>query len=422
MHGEMYGSSRTLPMMTVLLFDHIQNKMNFNDLGLRADLVEKCKQHGFVKPTPIQEQAIPVILDGNDIIGTAETGIGKTGAFLLPVIQKINRRPGTTVLILAPTRELVLQIEAECKKFLPKGVKCAAIMGGTGYGKQSQAIKNGVNILIATPGRLIDFMEQGAVDFSRLTTLILDEADRMLDMGFLPSIKRIVKACPEKRQTLFFTATMAGEIERIALQIVKDPEYIEVSRRGNAAVTIEQKAYPVAHQFKVPLLLDLLSSDDLERVLVFTRTKRGADRIAHILEKQEHRSNRIHGSRSQSQRNAALASFKTGETRVLVATDVAARGIDIDSVSHVINYDVPEAPEDYVHRIGRTGRAGNAGQAITFLTLAEEHSLRAIEKLTGQKVERIFLPDFGGLKPIETGVKNAAPTRQFRARRPRRRR
>lgn len=397
--------------------------MTFNELGLRAEMVEKCKRHGLIKPTPIQEQAIPVILHGDDVIGTAETGTGKTAAFLLPVLQKINKRRGTSVLVLAPTRELAVQIEVQCRKFLPKGITCAAIIGGTGYGKQAQAIRNGVNVLIATPGRLIDFMEQGAMKFDHLTTLILDEADRMLDMGFLPAIKRIAKACPEDRQTLFFSATMAGEVERVARQLVKDPTFVEVSRRGKAAVTIEQKAYPVAHQFKVPLLLDLLAQDDLERVLVFTRTKRGADRIAHILEKQAYRSNRIHGDRSQSQRQAALASFKSGKTRILVATDVAARGIDIDAISHVINYDVPEAPEDYVHRIGRTGRAGNTGKAITFCTLAEEYSLRAIEKLTGQQVERVFLPDFGGVDPSRSQVaKNTVAPRSQRASGRRRRR
>lgn len=379
-------------------------------------MAEMCERIGYIEPTPIQEKAIPVILQGGDVIGTAETGTGKTAAFLLPLIQKMGskNKPGTTVLVLAPTRELATQIEVECRKFAPKNITCAAVIGGSAYGKQIQALRKGVNILIATPGRLIDFMEQGLVNFKGLTTLVLDEADRMLDMGFLPAIKRIVKACPENRQTLFFSATMAGEIEHIAMSIVKDPTFVEVAKRGKAAVTIEQKAYPVAHQFKVPLLLDLLSKDDFDRVLVFTRTKRGADRIAHILEKQEHKSNRIHGDRSQSQREAALSSFKAGKTRVLVATDVAARGIDIDAVSHVINYDVPVAPEDYVHRIGRTGRAGNLGKAITLFTLAEEHSLRAIEKLTGQQVERVFLPDFGGIKPVETASKPQAG-RSFRS-------
>lgn len=242
----------------------------------------------------------------------------------------------------------------------------------------------------------------------------------MLDMGFLPPIKRIVKASPSKRQTLLFSATMSNEIDKIAVTLMNDPEYISVSRQGTAAATIEQKAYPVAAHSKIPLLLDLLKTAEFDRVLVFTRTKRGADRVAHILEKWDHKSNRIHGDRSQSQREAALRSFKAGKTNVLVATDVAARGIDIDSVSHVINYDIPEAPEDYVHRIGRTGRAGKVGQAISLLSVAEEGSMRAIEKLTGQTVERVLLPDFGGqLAPAPSAKKFA---RTGRLARPSRRR
>lgn len=396
--------------------------MNFKDLGLQPALWTRCEQLGFTEPTPIQKQAIPVVLDGEDIIACAETGTGKTAAFLLPILHKLNtgkRQIGTKVLVLAPTRELANQIDAACRQFAPKGITCAAIIGGSGYKNQTDAIKRGVNILIATPGRLIDFMEQGMIDFSKLTTLVLDEADRMLDMGFLPAIKRIVKAVPAERQTLFFSATMAPEIERLARTIVKkDTTFIEVSPRGKAAVTIEQIAYPVAQQSKMPLLLDLLEKEDWERVLVFTRTKRGADRLAHVLEKRSHSSNRIHGDRSQSQREAALRGFKSGKTRVLVATDVAARGIDIDSVSHVINYDIPEAPEDYVHRIGRTGRAGNTGQAITLFTTAEEHLIRAIERLTDQKVQRVLLPDFGGTNTAvsQMPVKNAAaPKRTFRS-------
>jgi len=373
--------------------------MTFNDLGLQSFLTDKCEQLGYTQPTPIQEQAIPVVMNGGDVIATAETGTGKTAAFLLPILHKLNdgKRPvGTKVLILSPTRELANQTDAACRQFAPKGITCASIRGRAGYKAQIDAIKRGATIIIATPGRLMDFMEQGMIDFSKLEFLVLDEADRMLDMGFLPSIKRIVKAIPTKRQTLFFSATMAPEVEKIAYQIVADPTFIEVSRRGNAAVNIEQSAYSVAQASKMPLLLDLLEKEDWERVLVFTRTKRGADRIAHILEKRSHKSNRIHGDRSQSQREAALRSFKSGKTRVLIATDVAARGIDIDSVSHVINYDIPVAAEDYVHRIGRTGRAGKGGRAITLFTTAEEHSMRAIEKLTGQAVERIVLPDFGG--------------------------
>lgn len=401
--------------------------MTFSELGLQPFLTDKCEQLGYTEPTPIQKQAIPVLLQGGDIIACAETGTGKTAAFLLPILQQLaanKNKPGTKVLVLSPTRELANQTEAACKQFAPKGITCCAIIGGAGYKRQIEDLRRGANIIIATPGRLMDFMEQGMINFSGLTTLVLDEADRMLDMGFLPSIKRIVKAVPATRQTLFFSATMSPEIEHIAYAMLKDPTFIEVSVRGKAAGLIEQTAYPVAQQFKMPLLLDLLDKEDFDRVLVFTRTKRGADRIAHILEKRSHKSNRIHGDRSQSQREAALKSFKNGHTNVLVATDVAARGIDIDSVSHVINYDIPEAPEDYVHRIGRTGRAGNKGKAITLFTIAEEHSMRSIERLTGERVERVLLPDFGGHSApaaVAPGKKMGAPARKsFRSFGPRR--
>jgi len=400
--------------------------MNFKDLGLLPFLTGKCEQLGFTEPTPIQKKAIPVVLRGKDMIACAETGSGKTAAFLLPILQKLvadkNRR-GTSVLVLAPTRELANQTEAACREFAPKGITCTAIIGGAGYNKQIQALRRGSDIIVATPGRLIDYMDQGMLNFSKLTTLVLDEADRMLDMGFLPPIKRILKALPEKRQTLFFSATMSSEIEHIAYTMLHDPEVIEVNQRGKAAVTIEQFAYPVAQASKMGLLLDLLEKESFERVLVFTRTKRGADRLAHILEKREHKSNRIHGDRSQSQREAALRAFKSGKTNILVATDVAARGIDIDSVSHVINYDIPEAPEDYVHRIGRTGRAGNVGRSITLFTIAEEHSMRAIERLTGQKVERVHHPEFGGHASMTPAAVTKAPAgvrKSFRSFRPRR--
>ena len=366
------------------------------------------------------------MLQGLDIIACAETGTGKTAAFLLPILQQLTdlkNRPGTKVLVLSPTRELANQTEAACRQFAPKGVTCTAIIGGSGYKRQMDSLRRGAHLIIATPGRLIDFMDQGLIDFSSLTHLVLDEADRMLDMGFLPSIKRIAKVIPAKRQTLFFSATMSSDIEKIAYSMLKDPVFIEVSPRGRAAGLIEQTAYPVAQQSKMPLLLDLLDREDFDRVLVFTRTKRGADRVAHVLEKRLHKSNRIHGDRSQSQREAALRSFKSGHTNVLVATDVAARGIDIDSISHVINYDIPEAPEDYVHRIGRTGRAGKTGRAITLFTIAEEHSMKAIERLTGERVERVVLPDFGGHDFVAAApVKKNAPTgrKSFRSFGPRR--
>ena len=372
--------------------------MTFRDLGLQPFLTERCESLGYIEPTPIQKQAIPIVLDGKDLIATAETGTGKTAAFLLPILQNlgISQKKGSTVLILSPTRELANQTDAFCRQFAPKHIRCASIIGGAGYKNQIDAIRRGANIIVATPGRLMDFMEQGMLNLSKIDTFVLDEADRMLDMGFLPAIKRISKTIPSDRQTLFFSATLSSDIERIALSLMDAPHYVEVSVRGKAATTIEQTAYPVGQQFKMPLLLELLEKEDFDRVLIFTRTKRGADRLAHVLEKRDLKSNRIHGDRSQSQREAALRGFKSGKTRVLVATDVAARGIDIDSVSHVINYDVPEVPEDYVHRIGRTGRAGNKGRAITLCTTAEEHSMRAIERLTGQQVERTVLPGFGG--------------------------
>jgi len=394
--------------------------MSFKDLGLQSSLTAKCESLGFVTPTPIQEQAIPLVLDGKDVIATAETGTGKTAAFLLPILQRLEQsgKKGSTVLVLAPTRELANQTDAACRQFAPKHIRCASIIGGAGYKNQIDAIRRGANIIVATPGRLMDFMEQGMLNLSKIDTLVLDEADRMLDMGFLPAIKRISKAIPTERQTLFFSATLSNEIERIALSVMGgDPQYVEINTRGKAAASIEQMAYPVGHEYKMPLLLELLDKEDFERVLIFTRTKRGADRLAHILEKRDHKSNRIHGDRSQSQRESALRGFKTGKTKVLVATDVAARGIDIDSVSHVINYDVPLVPEDYVHRIGRTGRAGNTGRAITLLTTAEEHSMRAIEKLTGQAVERTLLPGFGGelFRAPAPAARKGASTRSFRS-------
>ncbi|HEX8368076.1 MAG TPA: DEAD/DEAH box helicase [Pyrinomonadaceae bacterium] len=400
--------------------------MNFKDLGLQSALVARCESLGYTEPTPIQQKAIPQVLSGTDIIACAETGTGKTAAFLLPIIQQLVEKnsKGTTVLVLAPTRELANQTDTACRELAPKKIRCASIIGGAGYGRQTDALKRGAEIVVATPGRLLDFMERGTIDFSKIETLVLDEADRMLDMGFLPAIKRILKALPTKRQTLFFSATMSPEIEKIARSMMNEPKIIEVSQRGRPADLIEQTAYPVAAQSKMTLLLDLLEREKFERVLVFTRTKRGADRLSHVLEARSHRATRIHGDRSQSQREAALHSFKNGKTRVLVATDVAARGIDIDSVSHVINYDVPEVPEDYVHRIGRTGRAGNKGRAITLVTSIEEPTMRAIERLTGQAVERVLLPDFGGVLPaaISSPAKKIAskPAKSFRSFRPRR--
>jgi len=391
--------------------------MNFSELGLRPTYVRRCESLGYEQPTPIQERAIPVVLTGADLIGCAETGTGKTAAFLLPTLQRMSDapRPGVRVLVLAPTRELVSQIHESYKQLAPKGSpKCAAVIGGASMSNQTEALRRGAGVVVATPGRLLDHVERRTIDLSFVEVLVLDEADRMLDMGFLPAIRRILAELPAKRQTLLFSATMSQEIESLARSTMKEPKMIEVSVRGRAAVTVEQTAYPVAQESKTALLLDLLEQerDNFERVLVFTRTRRGAERLSHILLARDHKVNRIHADRTQPQREAALRGFKDGQTRVLVATDIAARGIDVESISHVINYDVPAAPEDYVHRIGRTGRAGKTGRAITLVTPVDELSMRAIERLTGQQVERVVLPSFGGAPAV---TQRAAAVKPFRA-------
>ena len=344
--------------------------MNFSELGLQPALLRRCESLGYKEPTPIQGQAIPVILSGSDLIGCAETGTGKTAAFLLPIIQRITdaSRPGTRVLILAPTRELALQIETNYRELnATKHNRSATLIGGASMSRQLTALRQQPAVVIATPGRLLDMLERRAINLSGIETFVLDEADRMLDMGFWPAIRQVLLKLPTKRQTLLFSATMSPAIEQLARTTMREPKLIEVSPRGRAAGMVEQMAYPVAAESKTALLLDLLEQErgNFERVLVFTRTRRGAERLSHILSAREHKANRIHADRTQREREAALRGFREGETRVLVATDIAARGIDVDSISHVINYDVPEQPEDYVHRIGRTGRAGKAGRAIT---------------------------------------------------------
>ena len=373
--------------------------MNFSQLGLAPAQVRSCESLGYTEPTPIQKQAIPVVLRGEDLIGCAETGTGKTAAFFLPIIQRLTEtsRPGVRVLVLAPTRELALQIEKMYGELNPvKRNRCVTIMGGASANRQVDGLRKHPSVIIATPGRLLDLMERRSVDLSFVEVLVMDEADRMLDMGFLPAIRRVLAALPVNRQTLLFSATMSPEIERLARTHMRHPKLVEVSPRGQAAAMVEQTAYAVAAESKTALLLDLLERERFERVLVFTRTRRGAERLSHILEARDHKVNRIHADRTQPQREAALRGFRDGRTRVLVATDIAARGLDVDLVSHVINYDVPAAPEDYVHRIGRTGRAGNSGKAITIVTPVDELSMRAIERLTGQSVKRVVPAGFGG--------------------------
>jgi ATP-dependent RNA helicase RhlE len=390
---------------------HKKEFMNFSQLGLAPAQLRACESLGYTEPTPIQTRAIPIVLNGQDLIGCAETGTGKTAAFLLPIIQRISeqKRPGVRVLVLAPTRELALQIQQNYVELNNQKTNRSVIaIGGANIRTQIAELRRGVAVLIATPGRLLDLTERGAVNLSLIEVLVLDEADRMLDMGFLPAIRRVLSLLPTKRQTLLFSATMSSSIEQLARSTMKEPKLVEVNTRGQAATMVEQTAYPVAQESKTALLLDLLEREKFERVLVFTRTRRGAERLSHILTARDHSANRIHADRTQPQREAALRAFKDGRTRVLVATDIAARGLDVDSVSHVINYDVPAAPEDYVHRVGRTGRAGNTGQAITIVAPVDELSMRAIERLTGQEVKRIVLPGFGGSQPLAPAAKTFA--------------
>ena len=401
--------------------------MNFSQLGLAEAQVRACESLGYTEPTPIQKQGIPVVLSGRDLIGCAETGTGKTAAFLLPIIQKISDkpRPGVRVLVLAPTRELVTQIHKNYREFnRGKSNRAVVVIGGANMRTQIAELRRDAAVVIATPGRLLDLIERRAVSLSAVEFLVLDEADRMLDMGFLPAIRRILAMVPAKKQTMLFSATMSEEIERLARTTMKEPVLIEVGPRGKAATTVEQVAYPVAQESKTALLIDLLEREKFERVLVFARTRRGAERLSHILGARDHSVNRIHSDRSQPQREAALRGFRDGRTRVLVATDIAARGLDVDAVSHVINYDVPSAPEDYVHRIGRTGRAGNKGRAITIVSPVDELSMRAIERLTGKEIKRVLLPGFGGVKtetgparPFARSAPRAVFTRSFRPRR-----
>lgn len=377
--------------------------MNFSQLGLSTAQLSAVESLGYKTPTPIQRQGIPVVLSGRDMIGCAETGTGKTAAFLLPIIQKISESPrhGIRVLVLAPTRELALQIEKNYGELnTVKSNRCVIAIGGTNIPSQIAAVRRGAAVLIATPGRLLDLTTRGAVNLSTVEILVLDEADRMLDMGFLPAIRRVLSLLPSKRQTLLFSATMSSSIEQLARSTTSDPKLIEVSPRGRAATMVEQIAYHVAPECKTAFLLELLEKQTkpFERVLVFTRTRRGAERLSHVLSARDHSVKRIHADRTQPQREAALRAFSDGHARVLVATDIAARGLDVEAVSHVINYDIPAAPEDYVHRVGRTGRAGNQGQAISIVAPVDESSMRAIESLTGQTVKRVRPHGFAGLQ------------------------
>jgi ATP-dependent RNA helicase RhlE len=370
--------------------------MPFQALGLQLPILKAIQEAGYTEPTPIQAAAIPPIVAGQDVIGIAQTGTGKTAAFTLPILSQLAASPSapgqrrvTRVLVLAPTRELVAQIEenvAAYAKHLP--LRVARIFGGVGEKPQIEALRSGADIVIATPGRLLDLMGQGYGDFRQLQHLVLDEADRMLDMGFLPAIKRVVKALPAQRQTLLFSATLSKEIEELTHAFQRSPKTVQIGRRANPAETVTQMVYEVPRHLKLALLTHLLQDDTLNMVLVFSRTKHGADKIARKLEMSAVKCATLHANRSQNQRLKALADFKSGAVRVLVATDIAARGIDVDGISHVVNFDFPMHAEDYVHRIGRTGRAHAIGDAISFVSEDDHGPLRSLERFIGRGLVR----------------------------------
>ncbi|MBX9740934.1 MAG: DEAD/DEAH box helicase, partial [Beijerinckiaceae bacterium] len=366
---------------------------HFSDLGLAETLLRALREEGYDTPTPIQERAIPALLQGRDLLGIAQTGTGKTAAFALPIIHRLLANPGrqtacgTRVLILAPTRELVAQIADSFRAYGRHArITVAVIVGGVAHGPQVKAMARGVDVLVATPGRLLDHMSGGTVRLGSTEVIVLDEADHMLDLGFVVPIRKIIQRLPEQRQSLFFSATMPREIATLANEMLDNPVQVAVTPVATTAERVDQKVYMIEAKAKRDLLVELLRGTGFSRVIVFTRTKRGADKVADYLASSGIPAAAIHGNKSQGQRQRALAEFKDGRTGVLVATDIAARGIDVDSVSHVVNFELPDVPESYVHRIGRTARAGAEGIAISFCDNEERHLLRQIEKVTRQSL------------------------------------
>lgn len=371
--------------------------MAFSKLGLSEKVLEGVKAMGYVDPTPIQLRAIPLVLSGKDVIGSAQTGTGKTAAFGLPILSKLGSHSsaGARVLILEPTRELAAQVETAFRDYSRfTDLKTTVIFGGVGYGKQNDELKAGPDIIVATPGRLLDHLEQGTTRLDKVEYLVLDEADRMLDMGFLPDVRRIVEKCPRQRHTALFSATVPPQIETLIQWAMHNPETIEIGARRSPAETVKHVIYPVADAQKTDLLLELLNRVNYDSVIVFCRTKHGADRAAALLKRANHAVAVLHSNRTQREREQALEGFRNGKYEVLVATDIAARGLDIADVSHVINYDVPQHPEDYIHRIGRTGRAAATGDAFTIMTAEDATHVFAIERFISQKIERVKLENF----------------------------
>jgi len=372
---------------------------SFDTLGLSAVLIKAVADAGYTEPSAIQREAIPLILSGRDIIGLAQTGTGKTAAFTLPIADRLLTGPHRLrALVLTPTRELCQQVERSFKKYAKHtSLVVTSIYGGVGYEPQERALRGGVDVIVATPGRLIDHLEKGNTSFENLEVLVLDEADRMLDMGFAPQINKLVSAMPTYRQTLLFSATMPPEVEVLARKYLRRPHVVEVSKRSAAATTVTHAVYPVPRSRKSALLVELLKKPEMDSVLVFTRMKVGADRVVRDLEHAGISASAMHADKRQSQRDQALSDFREGKIRVLVATDIAQRGLDISGISHVINYDVPAQVEDYVHRIGRTGRAAQTGDAYTFMAPDEIAMVRLIERVIGKEIERVSVSgyDFG---------------------------
>ena len=365
--------------------------MPFRSLGLDQAILRAVQETGYTEPTPIQKAAIPFIIGRRDLIGIAQTGTGKTAAFTLPILHLLSTSPGRGVraLVIAPTRELVVQIEENVRAYARHlSLSVATIFGGVSEKPQIKALEEGADIVIATPGRLLDLIRGREKAFASIEFLVLDEADRMLDMGFIPAIRQIVRLLPRRRQTLFFSATLSREIEKLTGEFLTEPETVEIGRRSNPAETVAQSVHEVPQHLKTPLLLHLLEDRAMSSVLVFTRTKHGADRVMRKLEQSGIAALAIHSNRSQNQRLRALNEFRDGKIRVLVATDIAARGIDVDGITHVVNYDFPPNHEDYVHRIGRTGRAKAVGEAVSFVSREEEDSLRDLERRTRRGVPR----------------------------------
>jgi ATP-dependent RNA helicase RhlE len=373
--------------------------ITFADLGLTAPMLKALSDAGYQRPTPIQAQAVPLALKGRDIIGLAMTGTGKTAAFVIPIIERLLGGPQRTrALILTPTRELCVQVEESFRKYgKHSGLSVIPVYGGVGYDPQVKALRGGVDVVVATPGRLLDHLEKQNVVLDEIEVLVLDEADRMLDMGFAPQINRIVAQLHSYRQTLLFSATMPPEVEALARKYLRKPVVVQVGRRSGAATTVQHFVYPCPKDKKTSLLVELLKKESLDSVLVFTRTKHGADRVVKALEKAGINAGAMHADKTQGQRTKALDDFKNAKLRVLVATDIAQRGLDISGISHVINFDVPQQAEDYVHRIGRTGRAAATGDAYTFMCADEIAMVKSIERIIGQPIPRISVPgyDFG---------------------------